>query len=46
MRSEDKRTMEIRWGEGSEVTLHWKGPEKDPTCCLRPIGTSRSRKSQ
>jgi hypothetical protein len=35
------------WGGGSGVTLHWKGPEKkDPTCCLRSIGISRSRKSQ
>jgi hypothetical protein len=23
-----------------EVTLHWKGPEKGPACCLRPIGRS------
>jgi hypothetical protein len=46
MRSEDKRTMDIRWGEGSEVTLHWKGPEKDPTYCLRSIDISQSRKSQ
>jgi hypothetical protein len=33
-------------GGGSEVTLHWKGPERDPTCCLRPIGISRPLKSQ
>ena len=23
---------------GSEVTLHWKGPERGPTWCLRSIG--------
>jgi hypothetical protein len=34
------------WGGRSEVALHWKGPEKDPICCLRSIGISRSRKSQ
>jgi hypothetical protein len=33
-------------GGGGEVTLHWKGPERGPTCCLRSNGINRSRKSQ
>jgi hypothetical protein len=34
-------------GWGGEVTLHWKGPERDPTCCLRGRSAfSRSHKSQ